>query len=81
MVSLGQHLAMPAFKASRFENTLNFTRDGQVSMRNFYSGVPDPTTPDTVSFAGIELKPVETVFFDDARFVEHVRTWPESTTG
>ncbi len=69
VISLGQHLALPVTKWSRLENVMNYTRDRQVSVRNFFSGAPDPDNADLVSFAGVELKPVETAVFDDARFV------------
>jgi outer membrane receptor protein involved in Fe transport len=69
IISLGHYESVPLTSSSRFENTLNFTRDHQESVRNFFSGVPDPTTPDTVSFAGVQLKPIESTFYDDARLV------------
>ena len=69
VISLGMREAVPVNERVRFENTLNFTRDGQEQVRNFFSGVPDENTPDTVSFAGVQLKPVERAFYDDARIV------------
>ena len=69
VIALNQRFSLPVAKRSRLENTMNYSRDQQVSVRNFFSGVPDPSTPDTVSFAGVQLRPVENVFFDDARLV------------
>lgn len=69
LFSLGMNEMVPVAARSRFENTMNFTRDAQKSIRNFYAGVPDESTPDTISFAGVQLEPVELAFYDDARFV------------
>jgi iron complex outermembrane receptor protein len=66
--SISQRLSVPVAAArGRFENTLAFTTDHQKSVRDFWSGVPDPTTPDTISYAGVQLDPVENTLYEDAR--------------
>lgn len=66
VVSLSHRVSKPLLPQVRFENTINYTNDTQNSIRSFFADFPDP---DTVGSAGVQLKPVERTFFDDARFV------------
>ncbi len=66
VVGIGMRESVPVSEHVRFENTLDWRQDDQTSVRSFFSDQP---APDTVGSAGVELRPIERVFFDDARLV------------
>ncbi len=60
-------IAAPLRDRMRLENTMSATRDRQHSIRAFAGEVD--TTSGMLASAGVELRPIETVFYDDLRLV------------
>src|SRR5262249_21694308 len=56
----------PISQAVKFENTLGFTRDNQISVRSF----PHEFEEDTAGAEGVLLKPQETTVYHDAHVIE-----------
>jgi outer membrane receptor protein involved in Fe transport len=58
-------VTQPLSSALRLENVLSFTRDDQISIRSFISGVDG----NQATAAGVALKPLETDIYDDLHVV------------
>ncbi len=61
------NVTLPINKATSVQNTLGFSRDNQISVRSFVSGVDENTNIGTS--AGVSLKPVQTYVYDDLHLV------------
>ncbi len=65
VIAINQRLSLPVREGMRLDNTLSLTRDKQNSVRSFFAEF----LTDTVGSAGVALRPIESVLFDDARLV------------
>ena len=60
----------PVNTTQRIENTLGFTRDNQTSLTSFPGALS--VTGDTLTSAGVLLKPYETTVYEDLRLVSNL---------
>ncbi len=65
VLGLTSNLAMPVSAGLKLENTLGVTRDDQISVRSYISSSDGPTA----TASGLNLRPLETTFYDDLRLV------------
>ena len=65
VTSLTSNLSVPLRTGLKLENTLGLTRDEQINVRSFIAATDGVTATAT----GLNLRPVESTFYDDLRLV------------
>ena len=67
--SAASRITYPLAENRRIENTLSYTRDHETSLTSFPGELS--VTEDTLTSAGVQLKPDQTTVYEDLRFVSN----------